>query len=154
MVSFIPHIESILDGLGRAIKASIFVLAALIFMNFLFAIFTCHIFGHLVPEYFGDPIISSFHIFQLFTIEGWDQIPTTIAEKIIEKEYNYPYFLTNITRLYFIFIVLSGGIFGMSLANAIFVDEMTMDNNKEVERKLDILLNKIESLEKELKNKK
>ena len=43
------------------------------------------------------------------------------------------------TRVYFIIVVLTGGIFGMSLANAVFVDEMTSDNTQLVEEKMDML---------------
>jgi len=41
---------------------------------------------------------------------------------------------------------LMGGIFGMSLANAVFVDEMTMDNNLELEQKIDRLQEQIQAL--------
>ena len=47
------------------------------------------------------------------------------------------------SRFFFVLIVLIGGIFGMSLANAVFVDEMTMDNNRELEDKIDILQNEV-----------
>ncbi|NNE56388.1 MAG: ion transporter, partial [Flavobacteriales bacterium] len=36
-----------------------------------------------------------------------------------------------------------------SLVNAIFVDEMTMDNNKELENKIDELNRKVDALLKE-----
>ena len=55
--------------------------------------------------------------------------------------------------MYFAFIVLIGGIFGMSLANAIFVDEMTIDNNAKVEEQLDRMEIQMEELKKLLKNK-
>ena len=50
-------------------------------------------------------------------------------------------------RFYFMFVVLSGGIFGISIANAVFVDEMTIDNNIVLEEKIDLLNDKIERLE-------
>ena len=40
----------------------------------------------------------------------------------------------------------------MSLANAIFVDEMTMDNNKKLEEKIDILSQEINLLHQKLDN--
>jgi len=45
--------------------------------------------------------------------------------------------------LYFIFVVLTGGIFGLSLVNSIFVDSMVSDNNDELEKKIDSLDSKI-----------
>jgi len=49
-------------------------------------------------------------------------------------------------NLYFIVILLSGGIFGLSLINAIFVDAMVSDNNDVLEKKVDELTEKINQL--------
>ena len=139
-VHFIPHLGKILSGLGRALRASVFVLAALLFLNFLLAIFTCHFYGKAVPEYFGDPLLSSYSIFQLFTIEGWNEISEAIADQT-----SHPV-LVYLARFYIGFIVLIGGIFGMSLANAVFVDEMTLDNNRDLEGKIDELRERMDEL--------
>ncbi len=154
VISFIPRMDSIMAGLGRAIKASVFVIIALLFLNFVIALFTCHFYGDIVPEYFGDPMISSYHIFQMFTVEGWNEIPAVIADATKEQDLKNAYWIAGATRFYFILVVLIGGIFGMSLANAIFVDEMTMDNNKELEDKIDLLLTKISTLEEKIDQQK
>lgn len=150
LLRFVPRMDSIVLGLVRALKASVFVFIALVFLNVLLALFTCHFYGRLLPEYFGDPLISSYYIFQLFTVEGWYEIPNMIAETAEEQELPYLSFFAGFTRLYFIFIVLIGGIFGMSLANAIFVDEMTSDNNQVVEQKMDRLKEQIAELKQML----
>ncbi len=138
---FIPHMEQLLAGLIRAFKASVFVLIALFFLNFLLAIFTCTIYGETAPEYFGDPLISAYHIFQMFTVEGWNEIPNQVVKE------GDSYFEAGVVRFYFAIVVLLGGIFGMSLANAVFVDEMTIDNNAELEKKIDVLEEKIDKLQ-------
>lgn len=154
---FVPHLNKIIAGLGRALRASLFVLLALIFLNILLAIFTCHFYAKIAPEYFGDPLISSYSIFQMFTIEGWNEIPALIARRIQENGSHSNYisttFIIGITRFYFVFIVLTGGIFGMSLANAVFVDEMTMDNNQNLEVKIDKLQEEISELKQLLKKR-
>ncbi len=132
-ISFIPHMDEILEGLGRAIRSSVFVLLALFFLNFLLAIFTCHFYGKLAPELFGDPIQSLYSIFQMFTVEGWNEIPATVSENMKASAEGSTYTSEWLMRLYFVMIVLIGGIFGMSLANAVFVDEMTIDNNRVLE---------------------
>jgi len=148
LLKFIPRISMIMAGLRRALKASVFVIFVLTFLNFIFALFTCHFFGEIAPEYFGNPGISAYSIFQLFTVEGWNEIPATILSK-----YPDDYWLAGLTRFYFVIIVLVGGVFGMSLANAIFVDEMTMDNNQELEKKVDGLYDEINELKNILKEK-
>ena len=154
---FVPHLNKIIDGLGRALQASLFVLLALIFLNILLAIFTCHFYAEIAPEYFGDPLMSSYSIFQMFTIEGWNEIPAVIAKRIQENGAGGSFigttFIVGITRFYFVFVVLIGGIFGMSLANAVFVDEMTMDNNKILEGKIDKLQEEIAELKQLLKKR-
>lgn len=154
---FVPHLNKIVDGLGRALQASLFVLLALIFLNILLAIFTCHFYARIAPEYFGDPLMSSYSIFQMFTIEGWNDIPALIAQRVEQNGPGSPYlsttFIIGLTRFYFVFVVLVGGIFGMSLANAVFVDEMTMDNNQALEAKIDRLQEEIAELKQLLRER-
>ena len=47
---------------------------------------------------------------------------------------------------YFIIVVLTGGILGLSLVNSIFVDSMISDNNDELEKKIDNLDIKVTEL--------
>lgn len=149
-IRFVPHLSKVIAGLGRALQASVFVLLALLFLNLLLAIFTCHFYADIAPGYFGDPLIASYSIFQMFTVEGWNEIPAHIAEQLSKREgesgiFNTS-FLIGMTRFYFVLVVLLGGVFGMSLANAVFVDEMTMDNNDALEDKIDGLQAEIQEL--------
>lgn len=146
-IKFIPRMSMIMAGLGRALKASVFVISVLVFLNFVLALFTCHFYGEIAPDHFGNPAISAYTIFQLFTVEGWNEIPALIADDTSNR------FLAGLTRFYFVMIVLIGGIFGMSLANAVFVDEMTMDNNQELEEKIDKLGKEISEIKSLLEKK-
>jgi len=146
-ITFIPHLGQIIEGLGRAIRSAVFVLLALFFLNFILAIFTCHFYGEAAPQYFGNPLTAFYSIFQLFSLEGWNDIPAALAQDMTDP------LLLGITRFYFALVVLFGGIFGMSLANAVFVDEMTIDNNQAVEEKLDKLQTEITELKRLLQQK-
>ncbi|PPK88267.1 voltage-gated sodium channel [Neolewinella xylanilytica] len=141
---FIPNVEQVMQGLGRALKSSVLVLAALFFLNLLLAMVTCHFYADTAPRYFGDPLVSFYSIFQMFTLEGWNEIPDAITPNSASP------WRVGMTRLYFGSVVLLGGIFGIGLANAIFVDEMTMDNNRELERKVDALTEEIRALRRGL----
>ncbi len=145
---FIPHIGLLLEGMLRAIKSSVFVLLSFAVITFLLSLFTCTIFKEAAPEYFGNPLISAYSIFQLFTIEGWNDISTAIAD---QHDASFGSFFV---RLYFVLIVLGGGMFGMSFVTAIFVDEMTIDNNRELEKKIDVLTAQVDRLEHLLKEQK
>ena len=143
---FVPHLKQLIEGLGRAFRASLFVLIALVLYNFILALFSCHLFGKYSVEHFGDPIISFYTIFQMFTLEGWNDIPAIIALNSNETVAAW-------CRLYFVFVVLTGGIFGLSITNAIFVDEMTIDNTAVVEEKIDSLQEQINQLQAFLEEK-
>lgn len=147
LLKFVPHITMIVAGLSRAMKASVFVFIALFFLNFMFCLISCHFFRDVAPELFGNPILSAYSVFQMFTIEGWNEIPQTIAERTDSDLF------AGLARLYFVVVVLIGGVFGMSLMNAIFVDEMTYDNNQDLELKIDRLTNEISELRQQLLSK-
>ena len=55
-------------------------------------------------------------------------------------------------RIYFLITVVIGGILGLSLANAVFVDEMTVDNTQKAEEMLIEIKNEIKFLRNELNN--
>jgi len=101
--------------------------------NVIQAIFSSHIFRDAAPEYFSNRLSSAYPVFQLFTVEGWYEIPASIGENSDSAR------MSEMSKLYVVVVVLLGGVFGMSLANAIFVDEMTADNNEELELKVDEL---------------
>ena len=148
LMRFIPNIEHVMSGLGRAMRASVFVLAVLVFFNFMVAIVTCHFYADIAPEFFGNPLVSIYSVFQLFTLEGWNEIPAAIVGNP-----DSPLGDTNIglTRFYFAAVVMLGGVFGMSLANAVFIDEMMMDNNDELEAKVEELTGEVRELKGMLK---
>ena len=136
---FIPEIGHLIKGIQRALKASVFVFLGFVIYIFIIGIFSFYLFNESAPKYFNDPIVSLYSIFKIFTIEGWFEIPEQITK-------NYSQISSFFTYFYFIFLVLSGGIFGISLINSIFVDSMVSDNNDELEKKIDNLDKKITEL--------
>jgi voltage-gated sodium channel len=126
----------------RAVKSSIVVLSGFFLYTFILGIISFYLFSDVAPDIFGNPLQSMYAVFRIFTIEGWFEIPDAIAV-------NYEAFGQILTYLYFMFVLFSGGIIGLSLINSIFVEEMMSDNTNEieehlvrVEEKLDKLLEK------------
>ncbi len=148
LLAFIPNMGQLIRGLRRAFKASIFVLLACFLYNFILSVISCQLFHEVSPKYFGNPLISFYTTFQLFTVEGWNEISDEIAKSTEEGLYLF------LARCYFMFVVLSGGIFGLSIANAVFVDEMTIDNNIVLEEKVDQLKSQIDRIEASIESLK
>ena len=138
-LKFIPDIEHLIKGISRALKSSIIVLLGFMIYIFIIGIFTFYLFKGVSTAYFGDPLTSLYSIFKIFTVEGWFEIPEEITKNLSPV-------LSFFTYLYFIFIVITGGIFGLSLVNSIFVDAMVSDNNDTLEEKVDLLTQKIDKL--------
>jgi len=147
VMRFIPNRAHLYSGIKRALRASVGVFLALLIFNLVLSLGATQLFGEVAPEFFGNPALSSYSLFRVFTVEGWHEIPDAIAQR------SHP-LLAVMARLYFVVCVLLGGILGLGLANAVFVDEMTTDNTDELERKVDALGEEIRALREALENTK
>jgi len=143
VMRFIPNREHLFLGIRRALKASLGVFLALLLINLVLSLGATQLFGRWAPEYFGNPVLATYSLFRVFTLEGWYEIPAAIAQTA-------PPIVGLLARLYFVGAVLVGGILGLSLANAVFVDEMTMDNTQSLEKKVDRLLEELQDLRAQL----
>jgi voltage-gated sodium channel len=133
---FIPNVGELLQGVQRALKASVFVLISFVIYIFVIGILSFYLFKNSGSGYYADPMIALYSTFKIFTIEGWFEIPEQIIAGYSESTTFFIY-------LYFIFVVLTGGIFGLSIVNSIFVDSMISDNNDGIEKKIDSLDHKV-----------
>lgn len=143
MLRFVPNASHILKGVIRALKASVGVFLVLLGLNLILAMGANMLFHDVAPQYFGDPILSIYSMFKVFTIEGWYEIPDELAGEGISTGHLV------LMRCYFSVAVLVGGILGLSLANAVFVDEMTTDNNDHLEEMVEKLQLELEKTQKE-----
>lgn len=138
-LKFIPGISELLLGVQRAIKTSIVIILGFCIYIFIIGIFSTYLFQNLAPEHFGNPINSFYSIFKIFTVEGWYEIPEEIASNSTQS-------VAFFSKLYFIFILVTGGIFGLSLVNSIFVEAMLTDNTDDISKKIDFLEKKIDKI--------
>jgi voltage-gated sodium channel len=148
LLRFIPNRDHLVKGINRALKASVGVLLALFLIIIILSIGATFLFQDKAPEYFGNPLLSCYSIFKVCTIEGWYEIPDRMAQNAAEEDRAL---LVVFSRIYFIFSVIVMGIIGLSLANAIFIDEMTVDNTRILEDKVDVLQAEIRALRDEIR---
>jgi voltage-gated sodium channel len=151
MMRFIPNREHLYKGVKRALRASVGVFLALLLLNIILALGATQFFKELAPEYFGNPLLSSYSLFKVFTIEGWYEIPDAVAAAANAQGMPWAGVLA---RLYFVGSVTVGGLLGLALANAVFVDEMMVDNNDDLEKKVDVLTEEVRELRKFLEERK
>jgi len=132
LLHFIPERDKLINGMARAIRSSVGVIFALVVYNFVLGLTACYLFRHTGSPYFVDPLASMYAMFKVFTIEGWYDIPDSVAATTT----GWTAFMV---KAFFVFSVLTGGMLGFSLANAVFVDEMVVDNTDEIERAVEEL---------------
>ena len=138
---FVDGIDQMIRGVKRAVHASVVVLLGFFIFTVVCALISNHLLRELSPEYFGNPIKSMYAIFRIFTIEGWYEIPDSVVE-------NSSMMIKFVVQLYFIILLTTGGLFGFSIVNSIFVDAMVADNNDDLEKKIDQLTSEVQSLRK------
>lgn len=144
-LKFIPEIKHIILGIKRAVKTSILIVIAFFIYVFIVGIVSFNLFQDKAPEYFDNPLKSMYSTFKIFTIDGWYEIPEYI---IANENATNSFFIL----LYFIGVLISGGILGLSLVNSIFVDAMVSDNNDDIGRKVDLIDNKLNEILKKYNN--
>ena len=148
VIHFFPGAEQLGRNFRKAIRECMSLFAGYILIIIIFSIISTSLFGKVSPQYFGTPWESLYSVFRLFTVEGWYDIPDSVAEA-------YGGWAVIGVRVYFIILLILGGVIGLSLINSVFVDAMVSDNNdemmerlKSLEKKLDELLEKNNSCSK------
>lgn len=121
VMRFIPNIESLLNGIHRALKSSVVIVIAFVACTLIVSFLSFSFFRDLSPEHFGNPLLAFYNTFKVFTIEGWYEVPDMIAEESEPFE-------AFLVRAYFVVLLFGGGIFGLALINSIFVQNMLEDN--------------------------
>lgn len=145
LVHVFPGFGQIMKNFGLALRQSWGVMLSILVMIVTFAMVSCSLFGEAVPDYFGTPLSSIYSTFRIFTGEGWNEIPDTLASVVgVGAAVG--------VKIYFCLMLVLGCIIGMSLLNSIFVDAMVSDNNDEVKEQLTRLEEKIDRLSKRLED--
>lgn len=80
LLRLFPDLHVLLDGLRRAAKPAMSLVALTFLLVYLYAIVGWTIFHETVPQYFGDLGESMLTLFTLLTIEGWNTILETLRE--------------------------------------------------------------------------
>lgn len=141
-----PNIKEIWSGFKLALRQSAGFLLGYFIIIVVIAMFNSALFSEIAPQYFDTPLDAIYAVFQLFTVEGWYDIPNAVAGDLSPV-------WVHIVRVYFCVLLIGGGIIGMSLINSIFVDALAADNNDDVKAKLDSIEQKMSENQKSYEQK-
>ena len=146
-VRHFPNLKEIWIGFKLALRQSAGFLLGYLVIILVIAMINSVLFGQIAPQYFATPLDATYAVFQLFTVEGWYDIPNAVVGGM-------PSFWVHVVRIYFCMLLIGGGIIGMSLINSIFVDALAADNNDDVKAQLKDIEKKIDDLRKLLEGNK
>lgn len=145
LIHAFPGFTKLIKNFAIAMKQSYAVFVGLLIMIVTFAMLGCGLFKNVAPEYFATPMDAIYSTFRIFTGEGWNEIPDTVAAGV---HYSVA---THLVRLYFCLILVLGCIIGMSLLNSIFVDAMVSDNNDDIKEQLKSIEASLEKINESIK---
>jgi len=89
--------------------------------------------------YFQNAFESFFTIFKVFSGDGFSDIVSVIQE-------NSTVLFTSFSKFYFVGVVFSGSILGISLINSVFIDQMNQVSRQTEEEEIQ----KLDKLKKKL----
>lgn len=145
VLHFFPNFSKVVHGFQVAMRQSYAILLSFVVIITIFGLLNCSLFRDADPEHFQTPLRSIYAVFQICTIEGWYEIPNTVADY-----YGGYTFTAEIIRAYFCILLILGGIIGMSFLNSIFVDAMVADNNDDVITKLNEMQKTLDKLKRNI----
>ncbi len=144
LVHAFPGFTRLLTSFGVAMKRSYAVFIGMFVLIIIFAMIGCGLFKDAAPEYFSTPLDAIYATFRIFTGEGWNEIPDTVALNMSNA-------WAHVIRLYFCIILMLGCIVGMSLLNSVFVDAMVSNGDTSIDDRLDSIEAKLEEIQQKLK---
>lgn len=153
VIEFIPEGKKISSKLLKALKGVFFIMVAFIIYSTIISLISVTLFKSSAPSFFSNAFDSFYTIFKIFSGDGFSDV---VAEIVSNSSLEFGYF----TKLYFVMIVFTGSILGLSLINSVFIDQMsTFDEKAEeeinlLENKLDEILKNQELLFKEINEMK
>ncbi len=136
---YLPNVNKLLHGLWVGIRQTATVLVGFFIVMFVFALISYALFKDFSFELFGTPLRSLYSMFQLFTIEGWYDIPNALAEGTTSGWADF-------IRIYFVVLVALLGIIGMAFITSIFVDAMGEKDSEDLQKQIQNMSQQIEIL--------
>jgi voltage-gated sodium channel len=142
IVKIVPNMTKIFSDLKKAVRVTYGIMVGGFVIIVTVGVSLCSIFKNLDTQHFGDPFLSIYSVFRLFSVEGWYEIPDTLCEQT-------SYINATLIRVVFSFLVLFG-MFILGFIISSISDELAIDNNDELIQKTNALEAKIDSLNEKI----
>lgn len=121
IIEYIPDGKRISLQLYKAFKGVGFIMFTFFIYTTIISLVSLSLFKRYAPEYFANAFESFYTIFKIFSGDGFSDVVKEI------QSHASPLFIA-FAKFYFVFIVFTGSILGLSLINSIFIDQMNQIN--------------------------
>jgi voltage-gated sodium channel len=145
IIEYIPDGKRISLQLYKAFKGVGFIMFTFFIYTTIISLVSLSLFKRYAPAYFANAFESFYTIFKIFSGDGFSDVVKEI------QSHASPLFIA-FAKFYFVFIVFTGSILGLSLINSIFIDQMNQIN-KEADSEEIKLLKELKKEIEELKTK-
>jgi voltage-gated sodium channel len=123
IIEYIPQGKEISKQMFKAFRSISFIIFAFVIYSTIISLISVSLFKSSAPTYFQNAFDAFFTIFKIFSGDGFSDV-------VGEIEQNSPGGFVYFTKIYFVIIVFTGGILGLSLINSIFMDQMLQADGK------------------------
>ncbi|WP_416898956.1 MAG: ion transporter [Minwuia sp.] len=121
LVSGIPSMRKVVQGLFKAIPGMGSIIALLVLVFYICAVIATKLFKNDFPEWFGDLGASAYSLFQIMTLESWSM---GIVRPVMEQ---YPY-----AWIFFVTFILLTSFTVLNLFIAVIVNAMQSQHEAEL----------------------
>lgn len=142
LIRIFPNLEKMIKNFSVALRQSSMLMIGMVIFLLIFSVIGSGLFDKY--DAFKTPLDSIYTTFRLFSGEGWNEIPDSIAREMGDSAGAY------LVRLYFSFLLILGCFIGMSMLNSIFVDAMVSDDKVDLQKELQETRGKLANIEEKL----
>ena len=132
IIEFIPHGKRITRQMFKAFRSISFIIFAFMIYSTIISLISVSLFKNAAPSYFQNAFDAFFTIFKIFSGDGFSDVVGEIEQ---HHSGGFIYF----TKFYFVFIVFTGSILGLSLINSIFMDQMSQVEDQIEDSEKDVM---------------
>jgi voltage-gated sodium channel len=132
IIEYIPSGKEISKQMFKAFKSISFIIFIFIIYSTIISLISFNLFKEYAPSYFNNAFDAFFTIFKIFSGDGFSDVVGEI-ERHCSIEFLY------FTKFYFVFIVFTGSILGLSLINSIFMNQMSQVDEHIEDSEKDVL---------------
>jgi len=139
IITIRPQLKHLINVLLSAIPAIFDILLLLFIVFYIYSVLGSFLFVDVDDALWGNFLTSMLTLFKVLTLEGWSEIMDSV---LVKHPWAWVYFVS--------FIIMASFVL-FNLFIAVIISKMQKEHDEEEEKKIDLILLKLSSLEVELK---